>query len=428
MLVFLSDTHLTDVPVSEGSGATPAVAETLQAGAFRKFAVYLQEMAEHAGAKEVEIVFLGDTLDVIRSPRWLRTSIRPWSPPGERDDVGKNLEDYTMEVLEAICTNPTNCESMGHLAKFRQAMEEEGEKRPVKLTYLIGNHDWLINRYQKARSRVAQFLGMTSADQDLDQPFPAERLWERYGVFARHGDLYDPLNYDGCRDAASLGDAIVIDLLTRFAVDVEHQLGTATDPTLVALLREIDNVRPIADIPLWVQGACRQATSAAVAKKVKEVWNELADGFLKIPFVREHDRPWWPDAVDALQWGLKISRFLSVGALANLPLRRIVPSGDDYAKHAYAEDSLQTGEADFVVFGHTHRDALQPLELVSGRSTNTLRRTYFNTGTWRRVHERAAYDPDRCDFLSWHEMTFVAFYLEDERKDKSFELWHGALG
>jgi hypothetical protein len=50
MLVFISDLHLTD-----GTSG-----ETINSGAFNKFAYYLENMAVTSKANEVEVVLLGD--------------------------------------------------------------------------------------------------------------------------------------------------------------------------------------------------------------------------------------------------------------------------------------------------------------------------------------------------------------------------------
>ncbi|MBU1781892.1 hypothetical protein KKD87_00775, partial [bacterium] len=76
MLVLISDLHLTD-----GSSG-----ETINCGAFEKFTLCLEGMAEKAQANNVEVVFLGDILDLIRSDYWLKSKIRPWSREEERDN------------------------------------------------------------------------------------------------------------------------------------------------------------------------------------------------------------------------------------------------------------------------------------------------------------------------------------------------------
>ena len=82
MLVLFSDVHLTD-----GSSG-----ETIKSGAFEKFTFHVKDMVETAGAQELEIVFLGDIFDVIRSRTWLDTNIRPWSDATQKDGKGFDLE------------------------------------------------------------------------------------------------------------------------------------------------------------------------------------------------------------------------------------------------------------------------------------------------------------------------------------------------
>ena len=164
-----------------------------------------------------------------------------------------------------------------------------------------------------------------------------------------------------------------------------------------------------------------------IGEKVKTVWNDLVDDFLSINFVREHDKPWQMDMVDALQLALKISKYMSFKDIANLPLRKFQRTEDDYNDKAFSEYYVRRNEAEFVLYGHTHGYEIQPLDQVP-IGKETLQKTYFNTGTWRKVHVRTAYDVQNQEFSNWHVMTFIAFYLDNERGDKKFEVWNGALG
>lgn len=76
MLVIISDLHLND-------GTTGA---TLSGGAFQVFVDRLREMAWRASWRadgryrpldRIDIVLLGDVLDIIRSQRWLMSDLRP---------------------------------------------------------------------------------------------------------------------------------------------------------------------------------------------------------------------------------------------------------------------------------------------------------------------------------------------------------------
>lgn len=122
-----------------------------------------------------------------------------------------------------------------------------------------------------------------------------------------------------------------------------------------------------------------------------------------------------------------VSKYLSFRDIANLPLRKFQRTEDDYTDKAFHEEYIRRNEAEFVLYGHTHRYRIQPLDLVP-MTGETMQKTYFNTGTWRKIHVRTAYDMESQEFLSWHVMTFIAFYLDDERGDRRFEVWNGALG
>jgi UDP-2,3-diacylglucosamine pyrophosphatase LpxH len=332
MLVFLSDVHLTD---GAPDGTTT---ETMHSGAFQKFKLYLTDMAETAQAKAIQIVLLGDILDVIRSEYWLRSDIRPWSDAEARDDEGKGLKDYVVAIVDSICRNAVNRQSMAHLQEFSETMAKSGV--PVEVTYIPGNHDWLINRYPETRRMAATFLGMRNPIQYQKKAFATCDYWPDYRVFARHGDIYDPFNFCEDRDASSLGDAIVIDLLNKFPVAVEQALGSAGDPSLTAGLRQIDNVRPLMDIPFWVQGLC-QAASPGTARTVKDVWNDCVDSFLACRYVRSLDRFLRLDPVDCLQVGLRISSAFSLRDMARCRIRNFCRDGQQYAKKAYEEEHVR---------------------------------------------------------------------------------------
>ena len=90
MLVIISDLHLTDGT----SGAT------IRAGAFKVFRQRVNDMAWDASwragkdgkykpIERIDIILLGDILDVIRSSAWLyvdnrKVDVRPWHPKAKR--------------------------------------------------------------------------------------------------------------------------------------------------------------------------------------------------------------------------------------------------------------------------------------------------------------------------------------------------------
>lgn len=403
MLVFLSDIHLTD-----GTSG-----ETIHSGAFRGFVQDLKRMAKSAKARELEIVLLGDIFDLIRSEQWMETKVRPW------DEKGPEQEKATKAILQGILKK--NKASLDYLRDFFD-LKINGKKIPVRFTYLIGNHDWLINRYPSCREIVWEALGITS-----DKPFAWETHWKDYKVFARHGDLYDRLNYDGkSRNASSLGDAIVIEVINQFPKEVERRLDSSREArTLVTELKEIDNVRPYWEVPTWIMGIVRRVHQPGLSNKIRDAWNKRVEEFFALPFVKKRDK-WGPDMVDLLQEALPITRFEVSEARFRLIQRLFTFFAlDAYPKKAYEEASIKVGRAHYVLYGHTHEHQIAPLDL----GPNRLRKIYFNTGTWRKVHVRTLFDRPNREFLSWHVLTFVCFYRRDEAGgEQLFEVWNGVLG
>jgi UDP-2,3-diacylglucosamine pyrophosphatase LpxH len=423
MLVFLSDVHLTD-----GSSGTQIAPR-----AFKKFCDLMVNIIGNPSQtkiNQVEVVLLGDIFDVIRSDLWLRPDnhlpkpIRPWSSPADKDAADWDLQMYAEEIVTKIIGNPQNQEAIGYLKDFeKQCADKLGVKLIV--SYLIGNHDWLINRYPSTRQAIADFLGLTPAGYYTTNEFNYLRPFdsEGYPVFARHGDYYDPFNFEGNRDASSLGDAIVIDLLNKFPKAVaDSTLGS--NPDLVKQLKEIDNVRPLWEIPAWIQGLCQRYPG--IEDQMHEIWNGLVDDFCAIDFVHQHHQY-------DLEVALRLTTDFSFERLRKIVdswiARKLFSNSDNYRDAAYDETYLQHGQARYVVYGHTHHAEQVPLDRMAPTTGGVTEALYFNTGTWRKVFEHTVYDSDRLEFIGWYVMTFLVFYLPEEKEiDREYEVWSASLG
>lgn len=447
MLVLISDLHMTD-------GSSSA---TTSPGAFRLFGRRLRELAEMAswrsdGAyrpiERIDLVLLGDILDVIRSARWASMpGVRPWGNPHTSEFLDL-VTRISSDILE------TNEESLGVL---RSLVEESAvavppalrvgrpaadaqQAVPVRIHYMVGNHDWFFHlsgsRFDALRQKIIRQMGLANRP---DAPFPhditeSEELLQtmrRHKVAARHGDLFDPLNFEGDRDTSSLGDAIVIELVNRFAAEVEGQLANELPASTVLGLREIDNVRPSALIPVWIDGLLeRTCVFPSTRKRVKSVWDRLVDEFLSIDFVRQRDTCHPLDTVDKLQQALKFTRRLSVGWASTIAdwlngLRGA--TSDSYYVHAMAEQDFRNRRAKHIVYGHTHAAESVPLD-ASYAEGFVLNQIYFNAGTWRRVHRQTQLAPAEHEFIASDVMSYLVFYQGDERNGRPYETWSGTLG
>ncbi|MEX2121243.1 MAG: hypothetical protein WD847_16745 [Pirellulales bacterium] len=447
MLVIISDLHLTDGT----SGAT------VSSGAFEIFAQRLSDLAVAASYRadgsyrpidRIDLVLLGDILDVIRSTRWSKTSkAKPWNSPND-PAVASEIAQITSDILAAneaslavlrglavegaVCVPPASSQG-------RPVTGAEGMGVPVRIHYMVGNHDWLFHlpgsHYDRLRQMVVRQMGLANRP---DVPFPHDPaesgelldLMRRHKMFARHGDIYDPFNFEGDRDASSLGDAIVIELLNRFTTAVEAELGDELPLSALLGLREIDNVRPLLLVPVWIDGLlARSCPFPSTRTQVKMIWDRLADDFLSIPFVRARDT-WNPaDLVDGLERALKFSKRLSIGWASRTVSWLHGLRGkqhESYAAHALAEQDFRNRRAKHIVYGHTHHAESVPLD-ASFAEGYVLNQVYFNSGTWRRVHRQTQLASGEHEFIPADVMTYLAFFQGDERKGRPYETWSGTL-
>ena len=447
MLVIISDLHLTD----GSSGAS------IPGGAFQIFAERLRDLAiggsfrADGGYRPIEgidLLLLGDIIDVIRSTKWLSADARPWSNlqapalPQLVSQITADVLDHNepgAKILRGLATQnllripPAN--RMG-----QPVYQAEAQPVPIRIHYLVGNHDWLLHvpgrEYDAVRALVQQRLGLNNR---ADVPFPHDPsespeildVLRRHKVFARHGDIFDPFNYTGDRCASSIGDAIVIELLNRFSLTVANELGSELPEATVLGLRELDNVRPTLLAPVWIDGLLeRTSTLPAARKQVKAIWDRLVDQFLNLDYIRAQDSLNPFDMVSNLERVLKFSKRLSLGWSSSIvefwqSLRG--RDEDSYYPHALAEQDFRNRRAKHIVYGHTHLAEYVPLD-ASHAEGYVLNQGYFNSGTWRRVHRATQFAPAEHEFIAAENMTYLAFYQGDERSGRPYETWTGTLG
>lgn len=421
MLVFLSDIHFTD-----GSSG-----ETIKPTAFRIFTENLCKLADTVkGLDELRLVLLGDIFDIIRSTRWLQNgnTIRPW------DAASPQQEQIVNSIIQGIIE--TNKDSLAELNRLKHYADNK--KVPFDITYITGNHDWLVNRYPAARTLLAAELGTVGSEA---APFPTQLFEPEYKVIARHGDIYDKFNYMGNRDDSSIGDAIVIELLNKYPLVAHKKLDKLAKKGKITkderdgifnLLKELDNIRPLLDAPSWVLMVSNRTESSEARQAITDAWEECVDDFFKVPFIKKQDKFLWPDTIDLLQIALRLSSHTSkkfLEHIAELKNRFFPGTGDGgYATAAFGEAKVRSGEAGLVLYGHTHDHLILPLDQVPLGGGKTLDKVYFNTGTWRKTWNKATFEHVNREFIGWHVLTYISIFKPSENGSYNFEVWNGSLG
>jgi UDP-2,3-diacylglucosamine pyrophosphatase LpxH len=427
MLVLFSDIHLTD-----GSSG-----ETINAEAFGQFADQVASLTARRRADRVRLVLLGDGLDVIRSTRWSQysPSCRPWNPPSEEQEA------VTLEILRSILDH--NAAALECLREIPRRVAEHSHLSPgcVQLDYVLGNHDWLINRYASCRRLVAQHLRLPRIYAEHGFPFEFVSPPGAYDVVARHGHEYDRKNCYPAEgwESSSFGDAVVVELVNRWPLALAEEI--AGDPAcddLLRRLREIDNVRPYMHIPAWILDTISKVGKGhprfhAAARRAAR---RCVDDFLRSPalnrVMQQHLR--WHERL-GFRVFLEQVRHMKVGTLdlwTGLTDRLINAwqimthaPGSRYAGRALAERGADGLPPRFVVYGHTHRVESVPLGLSPRDGAD---RFYLNTGTWRPVWELARTADGSTHFASWKEMSYVVIYATGEGgRAHEFEVRSGSL-
>lgn len=510
MLIVISDLHFVD----ETAGK-----HNLPADAFED--VFLSDVVELAirkQATEITLLLLGDIPDLIRSTHWFNI------PPADRPWGARGLADVqNWRILHTVPTTPTEqvcLRILGELpasgrredvppdtilsrnwdvfALFRN-LEPEIHRRiatrqaelparerlstmpPVKIIYVPGNHDRLINLYPRLRTAWRDIAGLT-IDATTVSGSPVETWWyrtdfqnEAYGAYGRHGHQFDLWNYGGGHDSASLqahlqppiGDVIATEFaagLVWQARQIENRIG----PNLITRLEDIDNVRPFSRLLEWLYYEMEQ--NKRHRKALDEITDTVVKNVLNIPFVQQWRTPLTNlDERLRANHGLRglgdlIERLNAPGPDEMVRLATAAPlrwlfgkmldrtdantllqfilfftgsqnGGDDdddpYLQGAFREHIWQNNPAyHFVLYGHTHRPGVWALDGSNNREV-----MYINSGTWRERIQRTTGLDLAADFIKFKQMTYVVIYGDEENGGRrggskvkgtpSFDMWTG---
>lgn len=452
MLVVISDLHL-------GDGST---ASSIPANAFHLFANRLRETAYFASFRKdgtykpiesLDLLLMGDILDPLHSTLWLDTApgatgyTRPWtsftSPlfSAKLAQTTQAIIDENKESLEVLRRFASGETITIPPANARGEPDHEARERvslKVRIWYMVGNHDWYYHvrgaAFDDIRGNIITAMGLSNSPDifpyDINEDHQLRNVLEKYRVFCRHGDYFDRFNFNPKqgRDHSALGDVFTMEVLNRYPIAVQQQIGDKLPQGLIDSLRRLTNVRPALATPLWISGQLkRHAGSAALESELKKVWDGICEEFLQLPVVREQDKPFALDTVDAMQFAIKIAKGTSFGTINDLALwiRSKVSEGErSFAEHALEEPAFINKTAKYILYGHTHHHEVISLD-SDGEPFEVHDQIYINTGTWHTYFDLATKDPKQQKFIPYQTLTYLAFYTDGEREGRQFETWSG---
>ena len=258
MLVIFSDIHLTDESTSVN----------VHPKAFSE--VLFPEIKLNAGSKnptEINLILLGDIFDLVRTDYWLDKNLcdendRPWN--GDLDPAtGMNSAVIVEEHYNKVCKRIFDTESGKAFIKMLNDVKGLTDK-PVKVTYVVGNHDRAFNNFTSLQDIFKDALGI-ERDKIL---FLNEFSDEKYTVLCRHGQEYDEDNYGyelyksmnnekiisqfdpKIYKVQSIGEAVTCELMSGIIKRLKDKY-TNDDP-FVTKMKDVNNVRPMTSAILWM--------------------------------------------------------------------------------------------------------------------------------------------------------------------------------
>lgn len=394
LLIFVSDIHLTDA--LHGNAVSKA----------DQFQRFWQRIQVARGHRPAELCIVGDLFDLVRSPSWFDGRHRPYHG-SSTNGVVKNVEKIVEDTIKRE-------------AGFFTAIRDRVTAGELNVHYVVGNHDRLLFTAPNAQKAIARALtGKESITLHQEIEF------RDHGVLAYHGNVGDPINASPDGDA-TIGDAIGSELILKFPRKLRALVGE--DHPGLDEVDDIDDVRPVYAVPAWVRQ--QSVIRKELLRPMSQVWSEVVDEFLANEFVRDwlgrQRKTFSLDLGKKLRLLLELSRnkVMAHGSDERLTqLYRFFQHSFDGKMSAVAATQLQKRRGlRYVINGHSHFPSMQPLGTIDGKPA-----VYFNTGTWRAVHQIGHDLGGRPSFLAYDAMTYVVFFPTGDPMGRDYEWWTGAM-
>ena len=393
LLIFVSDLHLTDS--LHGNAVSKA----------DQFARFWDRIGAVRGKRPAELCVVGDLFDVVRSPSWFDGRHRPYHGQTQLG-VKKTVEKIVEETL-------------AREKDFFAALKAKIATGELVFHYIAGNHDRLLRFAPAAQQKIADALGLAKL------VLHEELEFRDHGVLAYHGNSGDAINASPDGDA-TIGDAIGSELILKFPRKLRAMVGA--DHPGVDEIDDIDDVRPVYAVPAWVRQ--QSAIKPELWRPIREVWSETVDEFLANDFVarwlKTQHKTFSLDLGKKLRLLLELSRnrVIAHGSDERMTqLYRFIQHGFDGKMATVAATELGKRRGlRYVVNGHSHFPSMQPLGTIDGKPA-----VYFNTGTWRAVHQIGHDLGGRPSFLPYDAMSYLVFFPTDDPLGREYEWWTGAM-
>lgn len=381
MLVVVSDIHLTDR--NEGS----AVSNEELLGWLRSVEAHRSALGEPPD--QLHIVLNGDIVDIIRSREWDEQTFAPWQAlaPKFSGFVDTNSHTCVMNAVTRTCAR---------YAPFFQALRAL-QARGAKVTYLAGNHDFMLQLSSAARAVLYEHLH--DAPRDPAPGLLTHLHLEDYSAWLEHGHRCDPYNFHDVEGSTwAFGDAVVMEFLNRLPGRVMKECPNLTQQSrLIKQLGELDNVEPSYMLPVFISELLHDALAHDKDRRsIKQVVMEATTRLLSIPEFQ---------SAKLVVYKAVLESVVTWSTAEILAKTADVFKSERDSVRRRAEELLDTDAPTvrYIILGHNHHAEVVALDHVGDHGVVY----YLNSGTWRRVFRRIERAPTRffgMRTLSWIEL------------------------
>jgi UDP-2,3-diacylglucosamine pyrophosphatase LpxH len=362
----VSDVHLHNNPYATTDAS---IEDSPFQKAFCQFLVSLSEQAERSASLKQKVVLIlnGDILDITGS--WFE-SLMPW------DDDCIAVEKVLLQIIAQIFI---------YNVQTLEALQQFIEKPNTELLYIFGNHDGLLERYPASHQYIREKIG-TSPDAQSRIQFSASLACEALDLYVEHGHRFDPYN-GGSRFDPVLGDVVNILIVNRFVgMTIErlkqHGYSEHFIQTIQAQLRNIEYLRPLSLLPVWIQKVANKAPPDHERKTVTLSFDKLLKKVLSDTLLDSNMTNLATRQLHIPKALFRLTIKLIIRLPSTLPLVSFVASKltrKTHSNHTQYRKALKIAHYTglrLIVFGHTHIPGVKPL------GSNAY---FFNTGSWKPV-------------------------------------------
>lgn len=427
MIIVMSDLHFAD-------NTSLAIGENqfnhnLPPEVYRAFFNEILEFIRYDNIQDIDLVLAGDIFEITRSALWQKDHLRPYAHNDEVTE-GSELEKRINEIMNAIAADPRVAATLEIFRNLATQM-----RRPVRVHFIPGNHDRLLNASRRVRNRTRSFLGMEPSDLPFENQY-LQKTDRGIRLLVRHGHEYDPANFGAdvrlwteiptlidksYYDKPSFGDIVTTEIAAKLPLlfkEYYTEKDILKNKDLSAMFQRLidfDNVRP--------SNALINFLFSTPGLSMKDVWELVEPVFVKML----DDLAFYPEIGKQIIsfGGMKGFSAASLKALLKTRLwRRGLPFWmvrtllspvsrqskiGDQSRIILKEECLRKENSPIrcIVSGHTHNPLVQLMKVEKGNETY-----HINTGTFRNV---IAATPDLRDFGRLRSKARLLIFKHGER-------------